>query len=120
MSKEEQILDELKKLNRQQNLLLTSGKPSLLNIEMPSANTEYPEGGHLLPKGCKRFLVHCRDGTAFRMAFQKDKVAGSNPPYLTIVANQVYWEDNLNLEEDTFLYFACGSTSKCIEIVQWS
>ena len=102
------------------NGLPPAGKPSISNIEMPSANTEYPDGGHPLPKGCKKFLLHCRDGTAFRLAFASGKVAGSTPPYFTIKANTAYSEDNLSVEEDTWIYLACGSTAKVIEIIQWS
>ena len=92
-------------------------KPSIANIEMPSADTEYL---HMLPKGCKKFLLHCRDGTAFRLAFKRGKVATPTQPYFTMKANTSYSEDNLDVEEDTWLYLACGTASKVIEIVQWS
>lgn len=94
-----------------------AGKPSIANIEMPSANTEY---SHMLPKGCKKFLLHSRDGTAFRLAFEQGKVATSTPPYFTIKANTAYSEDNLDIREDTWFYFACASTGKVVEIIQWS
>ncbi len=120
MGVNESILEELKKLNGQRDPVLTSGRPSVINIVMPAADTEYPDGGHILPKGCKRYYIHCKDGTAFRMAFETDKVADSVSPYLTVKTDSNYWEDNLNLEDEIIFYFASASTSKVIEIIQWS
>lgn len=91
--------------------------PSIVNIELPSADTEY---FHMIPKGCKKFLLHSRDGTAFRLSFQRDKVAASTQPYFTIKGNTAYSEDNLNIIEDTWIYLACASASKVVEILQWS
>lgn len=89
-------------------------KFSIINIEMPSADTEY---WWQLPRNCKWFTLQVRDGTAIRIATLADKVAKSNPPYFTLKANATWSEDDLDItSEDIFLYFACGSTGKVIEI----
>ena len=87
-----------------------------VNIPLP---TQYVETRWQLPKGCKRFTIHCRDGTAVQVAFQPGQAAG-NPPagtYFTILANTSWWEDNLDIQnEDVALYFACASNAKVVEI----
>jgi len=93
-----------------------SRRPAIKNVTMTLANTQYH---YQFPKNVKKFLLHCRDGTAFRVAFQRGKVALPTPDYFTILANTAYNEDNLNVEE-LHIYFACGVAAKVIEIIAWN
>lgn len=90
--------------------------PVVFNIPMASADTEYR---YELPVGTKTFVVHCRDGTAFRLSYERERVANSNPPYFTVKDNNSYSEWNLNLSKGVFLYVACASASKVVEGVAW-
>jgi len=93
-----------------------SRKPAIVNVTMTNANQEYR---YQFPKGVKKFLLHCRDGTAFRLAFSRGKVAGPTEPYFSVLANVAYNEDNLNVEE-LHIYLACGVGAKVIEIIAWN
>lgn len=92
-------------------------KPSIVNINIVDADTEY---SHMLPIGCKRFTLHVRDGTAIRLSFTRGVVAKPDPGYWTLKANNSWSEARLDIEADTWLYFACDSTAKVLEIIQWS
>jgi len=101
------------------------GRPLIKVLEIKSANKEYP---YQLPKGCKRFKIQCRDGTALRIATEKDVVATpSSEQYWTMKAgvasgeNSPIWsEDNLDIQDDSvILYFACASGDKFVEILIW-
>ncbi len=90
--------------------------PPIYNVTMTNADTEYPQA---LPANTKKFLIHTRDGTAFRLAFVTGKVAGPTAPYFTIPTDVPYWEDFIEPSSLT-LYFACGSAGKVVEIICWS
>lgn len=96
--------------------LAYSTTPAIYNMTMTNANTEYSQA---LPANTRKFTIHTRDETAFRLAFVTGKVATPTAPYLTIPANKVYYEDFVNLTSKT-LYFASGSAGKIIEIVAWT
>lgn len=89
--------------------------PFIYNVTMTNADTEYSQA---LPQGTKKFLVHTRDESAFRLAFVTGKVATPTAPYLTILANTSYYEDHVKLVGNT-LYFASPDAGKIIEIVCW-
>lgn len=93
-----------------------SRRPAVKNLHMTVANTEY---SYQFPKGVKKFTLHCRDGTAFRLAFETGKVALPTEPYFTVLANVAYNEDNLDVEE-LHIYFACAAATKVIEIIAWN
>ena len=88
-----------------------------------TANKEYT---HQLAKGCKRFKIQCRDGTAVRVATATDIVKDSNPGYWTLKAtvasgenSQIWQEDNLDIQDENMLiYFACGTAAKVLEIIE--
>lgn len=90
--------------------------PTIYNVTMTNANTEYSQS---LPSNCKKFLIHTRDGTSFRLAFVSGKVASPTPPYFTVPAGQAYYEDFIEPTSLT-LYFACGTAGKVVEIIAWS
>lgn len=89
--------------------------PAIYTKTMTNANAEYSQA---LPSGTKKFLIQCRDGTAFRLAFVTGKVATPIEPYVTIPANSTYSED-LVFSHDT-LFFACASAGKVVEIIAWT
>jgi len=93
-----------------------AGTPAIYNVTMTNANTEYNQA---LPANCKKFLIHTRDGTSFRLAFVTGKVATPTEPYFTIPASVPYWEDLIQPGSAT-LYFACAVAGKVVEIIAWS
>ena len=94
-------------------------KPKIYNVTMTEADTEYT---HVLDDGCLTFLVHTRDESSFRLAFEVGKVATPLEPYFTIPANSGYSEfEVMNQEQDLLtLYFASDSSGKVIEIIEWT
>ncbi|MBS7627148.1 hypothetical protein KEJ51_09005 [Candidatus Bathyarchaeota archaeon] len=98
------------------NIPKKSTTPAIYNVTMTNANTEYSQA---LPSNCKKFLIHTRDGTSFRLAFTSGKVAGPTEPYFTVPSGQAYYEDFIEPTSLT-LYFACESAGKIVEIISWS
>ena len=94
-------------------------KPKIHNITMTDADTEYNQELRLK---CLTFLIHTRDESSFRLAFESGKVATPTEPYFTIPANSGYSEfEVMNQEQDLLtLYFASDSTGKVIEIIEWT
>lgn len=94
--------------------------PFIHNVTMTVADTEYNQE---LPQGCKQFTIHTRDESEFRLAFVTGKVATPVAPYLTVLANSRYYENDLYIDAPTgsrvTLYFASASAGKIIEIVSW-
>ena len=92
-------------------------KPSVVNKNIDSADTEYK---HKLPLGCKRLQMQMRDATNFRFSFEAGIIAKPDPGYFTVKSGTVFKMEGLNIEGDVFIYMACDSTSKVVEIMQWS
>jgi len=95
--------------------------PTVTNVTMTSADTEY---SHQLNKYTKKFIIHTRDESAFRLAFEAGYVATPTEPYFTVLANTRYWEDHVdtyiaNTDWDGTLYFASDSDGKVVEIIEW-
>jgi hypothetical protein len=90
--------------------------PKIYNVTLTNANTEYSQALNL---GTKKFLVSERNGNPFRLAFETGRVATPTEPYKTILSNQVYWEDEVNLVGIT-LYLAAPSGGRVIEIICWT
>jgi hypothetical protein len=88
--------------------------PAIFNVTMTNANTEYLQAIGT----AKKFLIHTRDESIFRLAFVTGKVAAPTEPYFTILANEAYYEDNIN--QSLTLYFASPSAGKIIEIIVWT
>ena len=107
-------LDEL--AAKRQTITIT--RPVIVNIPMASANTEYPSGGYQIPDGAVSIRAKTRDGTAFRLAFERDVVATSAAVYYTVAASEVYKDRGLNTS-GARLYAACGSTGKIVEVICW-
>ena len=88
---------------------------------MTDADTEYSQ---VLRLRCLTFLIHTRDESSFRLAFEAGKVATPTEPYFTIPANSGYSEfeitNDLLIDDRITLYFASDSTGKVIEIIEWT
>lgn len=92
---------------------LTPDTPTIYNITMTLADTEYSQA---LPTNCRKFTCKCRGEYNVKLAF----VSGaSGTTYLTIPSTQNYWEDHMVLEATT-LYFQCATAGQVFEIVAWS
>lgn len=96
--------------------LLKADTPTLYNVTITNADTEYSQA---LPANTKRFAVHLRDYTAFRAAFVTGKVAGPAAPFLTVVAGAELYEDKLDVTGLT-LYIAAPAGTKVAEIEVWT
>lgn len=86
----------------------------IVTKKMPAADTECK----LILRKVKGFRIKCRDGTAFRFAFEQGKVGTATPaePYYTILANGSVSVRNIDVEE-LYVYVACGSTGKVVELI---
>ena len=89
--------------------------PTIYNVTMTNADTEYSQA---LPAQTKKFTIHTRDGTAFRLAYVTGKVAAPTEPYFTIPTNGIKSEDYLTTS--VTLYFACAAAGKIVEIEAWT
>ena len=94
--------------------------PTIYNVTMTNLDTEYSQ---VLPLRCKKFLIHTRDESSFRLAFETGIVAVPAGVYMTILANCRYFEDDVNndfpVADRITLYFASDDAGKIIEIVTW-
>jgi hypothetical protein len=87
-------------------------------VSMTTANTEYSQA---LPDGTKRFRIHLRNWSAFRLAYVTGKVATPTDPYESIPANSEKYEDGLKTTTGSLiLFFASPSASMIAEIEVWS
>jgi hypothetical protein len=94
-------------------------RPFIYNVDITDGSTEYSQA---LPSITKKFMIHTRDGTAFRVAFETGKVATPTEPYFSVPANQAYYEDFIEAASLT-LYFACAGgagINKKVEIIAWT
>jgi len=93
-------------------------KLGIANIVMTTANQQYL---YQFPRDVHGFRIQCRDGTTFRFAFEKDKVATATPsnPYFTVPTNGHVLIKNINVEE-LRIYMAEGTGGKVAEIISWS
>ena len=94
---------------------LVSTQVNKYAVAMTSANTEYSQP----LTNVKKFRIHTRDYTAFRLAYVTGKVAVPNDPYETIPDGSEKYEDDLNIASLT-LYFASSVAGKTAEIEVWS
>ena len=94
-------------------------KPTIINKTMTKANTEYKLA---LPARTKKFLLKMRTTDAdFIMAFERGSIDGASPAreYFTVHMGDVYYEDELDLEEIFHVFVACASAAKTIELIAW-
>lgn len=91
--------------------------PTLYNVTMTAANTEYSQA---LPANTKKIKFRCQDvGFDVRTAYETGKVAAPTSPWSLLAAGEVETVDDLNLTGKT-LYFSCVAAGKVMEITCWS
>jgi len=90
--------------------------PTKYALTITNADTQYSQA---LPANTKKFNVHLRDHTAFRLAYVAGKVAAPTDPYETIPAGSQKYEDNIEPATLT-LYIAAPAGTKVAEIEAWS
>ena len=95
--------------------------PTTVNVTMTNADTEYSAE---LPENCKGFIIHTRDETVFRLAYETGRVAAPVVPYFTVPATKAYGEADISIYTHggarLTLYFASASAGKVIEIIYWT
>lgn len=93
--------------------------PIIYNVTMTLADTEYSQQ---LPIDTLKVLVHTRDESSFRFAWETGRVATPTVPYYTVLAGSRYYEDDINLRATAHrtIYFASDVTLKVIEILVWT
>lgn len=94
-------------------MLYRSTGVTIYNKTMANANTEYSQA---LPAYTKKITVKCRGEYDVKLAFEEND---SGTTYITIPANQCYWDDLMRVESLT-LYFQCATAGQVLEIVAWN
>lgn len=90
--------------------------PTKYAVAMTLADTEYSQA---LPANTKKFRIHMRNFSAFRLAYEAGKVATPTDPYETVPAGAEKYENNLNMAALT-LYFASSNAAMTAEVEAWS
>ena len=92
-------------------------QPTTANIAMIAADTEY---SYTLPTGTRKFSLKLRDeANAFKLNL--GKLSGqSGAVYMTVPSNSIYYEDEVNTEVDTTLFFQSTVALQVMEIVVWT
>ena len=85
-------------------------------VALTLANTEYSQA---LPANTKKFRIHLRDYSEFRLAYETGKVAAPTDPYETIPSGNEKYEDGLLFATLT-VYLASPVAGKTAEIEAWS
>ena len=98
-----------------------SVEPTIYNVTMTVADTQYSQQ---LSQYTKKFMIHTRDESSFRLAFATGHVAASVAPFITVPSGCRYDEPDTVLRVATAdwngtLYFASAEALKVIEIVEW-
>lgn len=95
--------------------------PTIVNHTMTNADEEHFE---VLPENCKQWIMHTRDETSFRFAFETGHVATPVEPYFTIPASKsLGMGDFFNSTQSgdrVTLYFASAAAGKVIELIYWT
>lgn len=90
-------------------------KPTIFNVTMTLANTEYSQP---LPANTRAIEFHTQAESAFRFAWITGKVAAPTAPYYSVLSGARYWKDHIHFNDVT-LYFASSNAGKIIEIIAW-
>ena len=90
-----------------------STTPTIYNLSMPTANTEYSQS---LSTHTKKIMIRTRDRSA---RLQVSFVSGnSGTIFFSIEAGAVYSEENLDLEGVT-IYLRSNKAGQTAEILEW-
>ena len=91
--------------------------PTTVNVAMTLANTEY---SYTLPLWTNKFTLKLRDPSASAKLNIWTVPAQSGTTYLTVPANCVWEEWNINTDSWVTLYFQSTSASQVAEITIWN
>ena len=96
-------------------------QPYIRTRNITLADTEY---SFQFPAGTRRFMVHTRDESEFRLAFESGLVAVPTDPYLTVLDDLRYFSYEVNVAPndaawDGTIYFASDDAGKVLEIHYW-
>lgn len=88
--------------------------PSIVNIDMPLASTEY---SYTLPGDTRKYIIKLRDPLSeLRVAYS---IGGSSTVYFTIPRGNFWSEDELDTSAVVTLYFQSTSAAQTLEIISW-
>ena len=90
-----------------------------VNIPMLTANTEY---SYTLPQGCNRFSLKLRGTSATLKMFIGDssQTGLSGTTYMTIPANTIYYENDINSVYGTTLFVQANEAAQVAELILWN
>lgn len=97
------------------NVSPTPNNPTIANIAVPLANTEY---SYLIPASTKSFRISVRGGLAkLQLAFVAGK---SNIEFTSIGFGCCYSIENITTSALLTAYFQCSKPNEIVEIITWS
>lgn len=96
-------------------MISTVQSPTPFNVDLTLANTEYEID---VPEGTEAIEFWLRGVAVLRWSFETGKVAGSIAPFLTVKANNTYWQNNMKLRGRK-LYFASPTADSHVEGIFW-
>ena len=92
--------------------------PTVYNVTLTSANTEYSQA---MSASCRGFEFQCRTENDIRFAFVTGKVATPTAPYMTLKAGDYYYSWPLDQgASPSTLYLASATAGLVVEIVTWT
>lgn len=91
----------------------SAGVPTLANVSMPSANTEY---SYAFPTGTSKFTIRNRNNGLLQFAFTSGQ---TNTVFFTLPSGVPYCEDGISAGSVT-IYFESPKPSQTLEIISWS
>lgn len=96
------------------NLDITVSTPTIVNINIPNANTEQ---SYIILAGTKRISAKLRGVAELKIAYNSGT---SGSTYLTIPPGTEYLEDKFILTSNITLYFQTTKNNQVLEVITWS
>ncbi len=90
--------------------------PTVYNVELTDADTEYSQA---LPSSTREIRFRCRTLFDVRFAWEADKVATPDDPYLTLPAGTDYYSDESDITGKS-LHLASSEAGVVVEIEVWT
>jgi hypothetical protein len=90
-----------------------AGLPTVYNVSMPLAATEYT---FTFPSGTKKFSLKTRVTSNLQYTFQSGQ---SGTTFVTIPPGCNYSEENLSLSTSLSIYFQSNKPSNTLELTLW-
>lgn len=106
------------KTSPSQNINHASDTPTVYNITLAVANTEYSQ---VMPADCTGFEFQARTDAVVRFAFVTGKVATPTPPYMTLGSGGNFFSPMINqVGTPSTIYLASATAGTVVEIIAWS